>query len=52
VKIKTWHHDMSDKETKDLAYWERNILALHYADGWYYDHIVSPQQIDDPQSVF
>jgi hypothetical protein len=37
--IKTWHQDMSDKETADLAYWERNMLALHFADGWYNDDI-------------
>lgn len=37
VKIKTWHPGMTDKEGKDLAYWERNMLALLYADGWYND---------------
>ncbi len=36
-KIKTWDIDMSDKETIDLAYQERNMLALHYANGWYID---------------
>lgn len=35
--IKTWNTDMSDKEAADLAYWERNMLALRYADGWYND---------------
>lgn len=30
---------MSDKETADIAYWERNMLALYLADGWYYDDI-------------
>lgn len=35
--IKTWHEGMSDKETADLAYWERNMLALRYAEGWYND---------------
>lgn len=39
MKIKTWTPDMSDKETADLAYWERNMLALRYADGWYNDDI-------------
>ncbi len=39
MKIKTWHEGMSDKETADLAYWERNVLALHYADGWYNDDV-------------
>lgn len=34
---RTWDAGMSDKEAKDLAYYERNMLALRYADGWYYD---------------
>lgn len=33
---------MSYKEIKDLAYWERNVLALHYAEGWYYDDVPDP----------
>ncbi len=37
VKIKTWNKEMTVEETKDLAYWERNMLALRYADGWYND---------------
>lgn len=37
MKIKTWNSEMSDKETSDLGYWERNVLALRYADGWYND---------------
>ena len=37
MKIKTWHKDMTLEETKDLAYWERNVLALKYADGFYKD---------------
>ncbi len=41
MKIKVWHEGMSDKETKDLAYWERNMLALLYADGWYNDDVIS-----------
>ncbi|MES3012609.1 MAG: hypothetical protein V4750_02630 [Pseudomonadota bacterium] len=32
---------MTDKETADLAYWERNMLALYYADGWYYDDVAT-----------
>lgn len=28
---------MSVEETKDLAYWERNVLALKFAQGWYRD---------------
>lgn len=39
MKIKTWHEGMSPDEAKDLAYWERNMLALRYADGWYNDDI-------------
>lgn len=35
--MKAWHKEMSDKETIDLAYWERNMLALRFAEGWYYD---------------
>lgn len=35
--IKVWHEGMSDAEAKDLAYWERNMLATYYADGWYND---------------
>lgn len=37
MKIKTWNKDMTIEETKDLAYWERNVLALKYADGYYDD---------------
>ncbi len=37
MKIRTWHESMSDSDTKDLAYWERNMLALYFADGWYED---------------
>jgi hypothetical protein len=39
VKVKTWRPDMTDKETADLAYWERNVLALHFAEGWYNDDV-------------
>lgn len=28
---------LSEIEGKNLAYWERNMLALRFADGWYYD---------------
>lgn len=35
--IKTWNPGMALEETKDLAYWERNVLALKYADGFYKD---------------
>lgn len=37
MRIKTWNDKMSDKETADLAYWERNVLALRFADGFYVD---------------
>jgi hypothetical protein len=39
MKIKTWVPTMSDKETAALACWERNVLALRYADGWYNDDV-------------
>jgi hypothetical protein len=28
---------ISTEECKNGAYWERNMLALRFADGWYYD---------------
>lgn len=37
MKIKAWNQEMSVEETKDLAYWERNVLALKYAEGYYED---------------
>lgn len=37
MKIKVWHPEMTLEETKNLSYWERNMLALKYAEGWYYD---------------
>ena len=37
--IKVWREGMADKEAKDLAYWERNMLALRYAEGWYNDDV-------------
>lgn len=36
---RTWDAGMSDKQTADLAYYERNMLALRYAEGWYYDKV-------------
>lgn len=30
-QIKVWHPGMTAEETKDLAYWERNMLALLHA---------------------
>lgn len=38
-KFKVWDEGMTPKEDKDLAYWERNMLALEFADGWYNDDI-------------
>jgi len=43
MKIKTWTPEMSVEDTKDLAYWERNVLALHFADGWYDDDVESDE---------
>jgi hypothetical protein len=40
VKIRTWTPAMSVEETKYLAYWERNVLALRYAEGWYNDDVL------------
>jgi hypothetical protein len=40
MQIRTWHPGMTVEETKDLAYWERNVLALRYAEGWYFDDVV------------
>jgi len=34
---KTWDESMSDTDGIDIAYQERNLLALRYADGWYFD---------------
>lgn len=39
MEIKVWHKGMSDKETADIAYWERNMLALLHAEGWYNDDV-------------
>lgn len=39
MKNHSWHEGMTDKESKNLAYWERNMLALKYADGWYNDDV-------------
>jgi hypothetical protein len=38
---------MNDKETADIAYWERNMLALHFAQGWYPDDV----PLDDPDGM-
>jgi hypothetical protein len=52
VKIKVWHPEMSVEETKDLAYWERNMLALRYADGWYNDDVIDYQIPGDDWYVY
>lgn len=39
MKVKLMRKDMSMEELADLALWERNMLALNYADGWYYDTV-------------
>lgn len=39
MKIKVWREGMTDKETSDVAYWERNVLALYFSEGWYYDDV-------------
>jgi hypothetical protein len=46
MKIKVWNASMSVEETKDLAYWERNMLALVAADGWYNDDILFDPKVD------
>ncbi len=51
MKIQTWHDKMSDKESADLAYWERNMLALWYADGWYNDDISVGDDLETPQGA-
>lgn len=39
MSIKVWEPGMSDKETAVIAYYERNMLALMMAEGWYNDYI-------------
>ncbi len=50
MKNRVWKPEMSDAETKDLAYWERNMLALRYADGWYNDD-VQVADLETPQGA-
>ena len=52
MKIKTWNPDLSDKETADLAYWERNMLALRYAEGWYYDDVRLSKKMKDQMAKY
>ncbi len=35
MKNRCWNPSMSVEDTKELAYWERNMLALKMANGWY-----------------
>ena len=42
MKIPVWNEALNDKEVIELAYQERNLLALRYADGWYTD----PNSVD------
>lgn len=37
MKIPVWHRGMTPEQERDIAYAERNLLALRYADGWYLD---------------
>jgi len=37
MKIPIWVDGLSSLEERDIAYAERNLLALHYAQGWYRD---------------
>lgn len=51
MKIRVWNPTYTSAEEADLAYWERNVLALHFADtaagdGWYNDDV----PVEGPQS--
>jgi len=35
--IPVWKLGMTPEEERDVGYAERNLLALRFADGWYYD---------------
>jgi hypothetical protein len=35
--IYVWNERLPLKEQVEGAYWERNMIALYYADGWYFD---------------
>lgn len=34
---RTWNNQLSSKQAEGLAYYERNMIALRFADGWYFD---------------
>ena len=44
MKIKLRLDTMTDHEAKYVAYWERNVLALKYADGWYDDVVIGDEE--------
>jgi hypothetical protein len=37
VKLPVWRPNLTPEEERDIAYQERNLLALRYAEGWYRD---------------
>lgn len=37
MKILQWKEGLTPEQEKEVAYFERNMLALRHADGWYYD---------------
>ncbi len=37
VDIPCWREGLTPEQERDIAYQERNLLALRYADGWYKD---------------
>lgn len=48
MTIKVWYEGMPVEESKDLAYWERNMLALRFADGWYDDLVNVAADLGQP----
>jgi hypothetical protein len=36
-KSRSWNSQLSFKQAEELAYYERNMIALRFADGWYFD---------------
>lgn len=42
MMMKVHHKHLTMREQRDVGYWERNMLALVLADGWYFDDIDSP----------
>ena len=37
MKLPCWRPGLTPEEERDIAYLERNLLVLRYADGWYFD---------------